>query len=76
MKKLIVFVLSFCTLFIIFQVVSGLLVTWMYTPPQTFMSGASTVEFGMVSVPFWFSLAAAVGAFFISNRFRTRKAAY
>lgn len=76
MKKLIVFVLSFCTLFIVFQIVSGLALTWMYTPSQTTTGGTSNIEFGMVSVPFWFSLAAAVGAFFISNRFRTRKAAY
>ncbi|MEK4563468.1 hypothetical protein MKX54_02115 [Alkalihalobacillus sp. FSL R5-0424] len=76
MKKLIVFVLSFCTLFIVFQIVSGLALTWMDTPSHTISGGTSTVEFGMVSLPLWFSLTAAIGAYFISNKIRTRQTAH
>ncbi|WP_035711348.1 hypothetical protein [Salibacterium aidingense] len=64
MKKFLSFIILFSVLFLLFQLVSGMLVTWMYDPeikPGVVMPHYSL--FGESSGAFLIALAAAAGAY-------------
>lgn len=71
MKNYLIFLISFLCLYVAFQLLSGVILTWIYTP--NFSSGAfpQTVEFGETSK--WsllIMMMAASIAFFVSMKFQ------
>ena len=76
LKKFSVFIISFVTLFIAFQVVSGLILTAFYTPNFTSVANdlSREVSFGSASNPLLLALLTATMAYFISQKkFRISK---
>ena len=76
LKKFSVFIISFATLYIAFQVVSGLILTAFYTPNLTSVANdiSREVSFGNASNPLLLALLTATVAYFISQKkFRISK---
>lgn len=76
MKKYVVFILSFALLYVVGQVLSGLLLTALYTPDLSSVNGnvGQEVEFGQISIiPFLITLLVATLAYFFSQRLFTSK---
>ncbi|GGB38331.1 hypothetical protein F3157_14105 [Virgibacillus dakarensis] len=78
MKKYVVFIISFALLYVIFEIVSGMVITAAYTPDlsltaQDRLSG-DKVEFGTFSVIHWVTIfLAATIAYLLSQKFPWRK---
>lgn len=70
MKKFSVFIISFVTLYIVFQVVSGLILTAFYTPNFTSVANdlSQEVSFGSSSNPLLLALLTATVAYFLSQK--------
>lgn len=71
MKKYIVFIVSFILLYFVFQIGTGLLLTYFYSPDVSSISGANgrQVEFGSVSAfPLLLILPIATIAYFLSQK--------
>ncbi|MFD2760612.1 hypothetical protein [Lentibacillus juripiscarius] len=71
MKKYVVFILSFGLLYVVGQVLSGWLLTALYTPDLSSVNGniEQEVEFGRISIiPFLITLLVATIAYFFSQR--------
>jgi len=76
MKKYVVFILSFGLLYVVGQVLSGWLLTALYTPDLSSVKGniGQEVEFGRISIiPFLITLLVATLAYFFSQRLFTSK---
>lgn len=76
MKKFSVFIISFITLFIAFQILSGLILTAFYTPNFTPVTNnlGPEVSFGSASNPLLLALLTATVAYFLSQKiFRISK---
>ena len=76
MKKYLVFIVSFVMIFMVFQIVSGLILTASYTPDFSSIGGnlSQKVEFGTISIPLLFTLLTASLAYFLSQKkFRISK---
>nr|WP_285890723.1 hypothetical protein [Mesobacillus maritimus] len=77
MKKYVVFILSFVLLYTVFQILSGLLLTALYTPDLSSINNNTSQEvvFGQTSIiPFSGTLLVATLAYFLSQKlFTTRK---
>lgn len=69
MKKFIVFIASFIVLYFGFQLISGWILTSLYTPSPSLAASTQTVSFGEASTwSFIFILIAASIAFLFSNK--------
>ncbi|MFD1738358.1 hypothetical protein ACFSCX_17685 [Bacillus salitolerans] len=71
MKKYVVFILSFSLLYIVFQVLSGMLLTALYTPDFSSINNnvSQEVVFGQTSIiPFLGTLLVATLAYFLSQK--------
>ncbi|MBU7595157.1 hypothetical protein FVO58_22095 [Metabacillus halosaccharovorans] len=71
MKKYVVFILSFVLLYIVFQILSGLLLTALYTPDFSSINNnvSQEVLFGQTSIiPFLGTLLVATLAYFLSRK--------
>jgi hypothetical protein len=71
MKKYMVFIVSFGLLYIVFEILSGMILTSMFTPdfPSTASGLSKEVAFGThSSLPVLMGLLAATLAFFISHK--------
>lgn len=76
MKKFSVFIISFVTLYIAFQVVTGLILTAFYTPNFTSVANdlSREVSFGNASNPLLLAVLTAAVAYFLSQKkFRISK---
>ena len=76
LKKFSVFIISFVTLYIAFQLVSGLILTAIYTPKFTSVTNniSPEVSFGSASNPLLLALLTATVAYFLSQKkFRITK---
>ncbi|GAE26647.1 hypothetical protein JCM9140_2731 [Halalkalibacter wakoensis JCM 9140] len=71
MKRYIVFILSFVLLYIVFQILSGWIVTALYTPDLSSINrhGSQEVVFGQTSIiPFFSTLFVATLAYLLSQK--------
>ncbi|WP_346015045.1 hypothetical protein [Metabacillus halosaccharovorans] len=71
LKKYVVFILSFVLLYIVFQILSGLLLTALYTPDFSSINNnvSQEVLFGQTSIiPFLGTLLVATLAYFLSRK--------
>ncbi len=76
LKKYLVFIISFATIYTVFQIVSGLILTASYTPDFSSIEGnlSQEVVFGTTSIPLLITLLTATLAFFLSQKkFRISK---
>ena len=78
MKKYFVFIISFILLYTVFQILSGMILTFLYTPDFSAIDGSNLsqkVEFGEVtSMPLIVTLLIATSAYFLSQKiFKTTK---
>jgi quinol-cytochrome oxidoreductase complex cytochrome b subunit len=74
LKKYIVFILSFVLLYIVIQIISGWLLTALYTPDLTSINNSVSQEvvFGQTStIPLMATLLVATLAYFLSQRLFT-----
>jgi quinol-cytochrome oxidoreductase complex cytochrome b subunit len=71
LKKYVVFIFSLVLLYIVFQILSGWLLTALYTPDISSINNnvSQEVEFGQNSIiPFWVTLLTATLAYFLSQK--------
>ena len=70
LKKFSVFIISFIILFIVFQVISGLMLTAFYSPNFNLVGNnlSQEVSFGSASNPLLLVLLTATAAYFLSQK--------
>ena len=70
LKKYLVFIISFATIYMVFQIVSGLILTASYTPDFSSIEGNLNQEvvFGTTSIPLLITLLTATLAFTLSQK--------
>lgn len=76
LKKYLVFLISFVMIYMVFQIVSGLILTASYIPDFSSIEGnlSKEVVFGMTSIPLLLILLIATLAYFLSQqKFRFSK---
>ena len=81
MKKYLVFIVSFIVMYTVFQILSGMFLTWIYTPDMSsawFMSadlsqGTLITGSNSLGLPLLTAVLAASGAYFILLKFAERR---